>query len=442
MIQAGFLYRCGYIALILGLLSGCAGTHFETMQDVQQVLQNGDYQRAEDLIANKTELQNARNDVLYALEYGIVAHLNGKYAQSNQLFEQAVARMEELQATSVSESATEWLITEKLSTYQGEDYEKVLVHYYMALNYLMLGELQEALIECRRVNVLLRELNDRYEHKNVYATDAFMLYLSGILYDAMGELNDGFIDYRNAYDAYRSDYQEFYNTPVPAQLKQQLLRSAAALGFNDLLENYRETLAVAEQPSRQASGKTARLVVIWENGLIPYKTEKVYRQYIELDDDEDAGCYMKLAFPEFVERMPSLFRAEVRVGNTTRQLELVEDLAGIAVKNLEDHRLRMMAKAVSRNALKCAAEYELEKENPILGWLFGGLTELTEGADTRQWILLPSNIQIADIFVEPGIQDVGLSFSGGIAGPGTVQHVFEQVRLEAGETTFLIHRTF
>lgn len=431
----------GFLLLILLLLNGCAGSHFETMRDVQQELLHGNYQRAEDLIANKEKLQQSKNEVLYALEYGIVAHLNGKYAESNRLFEQAVTRMEALKTASVTETATEWLFTEKIHPYQGEDYEQVLVHYYMALNYLMLGELQEALVECRRVNTLLRELNDRYERKNVYKTDAFSLYLSGILYDAMGEVNDAFIDYRNAYNAYRQDYQEFYGTPVPAQLQYDLLRTASALGFNDELHEYQQTFGIQDWPTPQAYRQAARLVVIWENGQIPFKVEKAYRQYVELNDKEDAGCYLKFAFPEFVTRIPNFSQAAVTVGKTTQTLALAEDLTQIAVKNLEDRRLRVMAKAAARNILKCTAEYEIEKKNRILGWLFGGLTELTEGADTRQWLLLPANIQVTHLLVEPGIQDVELSFSG-IGGQAAYRRVFEQVRLEPGKTTFLIHRTF
>ncbi len=185
----------------------------------------------------------------------------------------------------------------------------------------------------------------------------------------------------------------------------------------------------------------ARLVVIWENGQIPYKVEKAYRQYVELNDKKDAGCYLKFAFPEFVTRIPNFSQAIVSVGKTTQTLDLAEDLAQIAIKNLEDRRLRTLAKAAVRNALKCATEYEIEKKNQILGWLFGGLTELTEGADTRQWVLLPANIQIAHLLVEPGIKDVELSFSG-IGGQFAFHRVFEQIRLEPGKTTFLIHRTF
>lgn len=449
MVQSGRKHYCGvqslskgvYLLLVLMLLSGCAGSHFATMSDVQQELIYGNYQGAEELLADKEELQKARNEVLYALEYGMVAHLKGDYVQSNRLFEQAIARMQALEATSVTETATKWIFTEKIQSYQGEDFEKVIVHYYMALNYLMLGDLQEALVECRRVNTLLREFNDRYEHKNVYKTDAFMLYLSGILYDTLGEVNDAFIDYRNAYNAYRDDYQQFYGTPVPAQLQQELLRTASVLGFTNERHEYQQTFGIQDWPTQQEYRQAARLVVIWDNGQIPYKVEKAYRQYVELNDKEDAGCYLKFAFPEFVTRIPNFSRATVSVDNTTQTLELTEDLAQIAIKNLEDRRLRTMAKAVARNVLKCVAEYEIEKKNRILGWLFGGLTELTEGADTRQWILLPANIHLAHLLVKPGVKDVAMTFAG-IGGQPAYQRVFEQVPLEAGKTTFLIHRTF
>ena len=435
------LRHCCLLLLTLGLLSGCAGSHFSTMNDVQQAVQAGNYQHAEELMEKKKELKKAKNEVLYALEQGLIAHLNAQYDESNRLLTQAAERMEELDIISVSGTASGWLFSEKIQPYRGEDFERVIVHYYMSLNYLMLGDLQEALVECRRVNTLLREFNDRYEHKNVYKTDAFILYLSGIIYDAMGETNDAFVDYRNAYNAYTKDYNEFYETPVPLQLQEQLLRTTSALGFNDILETYRDTFQAESWPTQQQYQNAARLVIIWDSGFIPYKTERVFRNYVELDDDEDAGCYIKFAFPDLVSRVPNFSQATVSVDGITQPLELVEELGKIAIKNLEDRRIRTLAKAVTRNIVKCAAEYEIEKENQILGYIFGALTELTEGADTRHWLLLPADIYVTQLLVEPGVQDVTLSFSGAI-GQADNTKTYENIQLKRGKTTFLIYRTF
>jgi hypothetical protein len=284
-------------------------------------------------------------------------------------------------------------------------------------------------------------LNDRYEQKNVYKTDAFMLYLSGLIYEAMGEVNDAFIDYRHAYNTYTQDYEAYYDTPVPTELQAHLLRTASTLGFQDIFREYEQQFPDVIWPTPEEYRNAARLVVIWENGVFPYKIERVFRQYIELNDEEDAGCYLKFAFPAFVSRVQTLVQAEVAVAGTTATLELAQDVAQIAIKNLEDRRLRTMAAAVTRNLIKCAAEYELEKENRLLGLLFGGLTELLEGADTRYWSLLPSHISITQLLLPPGIKDVELRFLNGLGQP-VQQARYPQIVLQQGKTTFLIHRTF
>jgi hypothetical protein len=312
----------------------------------------------------------------------------------------------------------------------------------MALNYLMLGDLEEALVECRYLNTeLLPMFNDRYENKNVYKTDAFFLYLSGLIYDAMGEVNDAFIDYRHAYNTYISDYQENYGTAPPSQLLEQILRTSSALGFIEDFETYRQEFQGNTWPTQQEYRDAARLVVIWDNGLIPYKAQRIYREYIPLDDDKDKGCYVKFAFPEFIQRFPTYRRAMVSVSGNTASLEFAEDLSQIAIKNLEDRRVRTIVKAVARNVLKCLAEHEIKQQNEILGWLFAGLTELTEQADTRSWLLLPTNIHLTQMLLPPGVSDVEISFSDA-SGVFAHHQLYEDITFEKGKTTFLIYRTF
>ena len=440
ILQKNYLGLCLIVVLVL---NGCAGNYHDTMSPVYQAVQSGNYQQADELLNREPDVSEGSERLLYLLDKGLIAHLNGQYADSNRHFEQAVWQFESLDYVSVTGTASEWILSELGQPYRGEDFEYVMAHYYMALNYLMLAELEEALVECRRLNTLLRELNDRYEQKNVYKTDAFILYLSGLIYEAMGETNDAFIDYRRAYDTYTSDYDAFYGTTVPSRLRENLLRTASALGFHDLVEHYSMGQSAFTGPTQADAHESARLVIIWDNGLIPYKVQRIYRDYIGLDNrrnDDDDGCYLKFAFPMFVPR-PSLFtHATVRVAGQSQQLELVEDLSQIAMKNLEDRRLRTLAKAITRNVLKCTAEHELRQQNEALGWLFALFTEVTEQADTRSWLLLPANIHMTEMLVPPGTSDVTISYSNPFGQPGMAR--VNSITLEAGRTTFLIQRTF
>jgi len=78
--------------------------------------------------------------------------------------------------------------------YEGEDFETVLINVVAALNYVLLNQWDDALVEARKVDHKLNVINDRYDKKNVYKEDAFARYLSGILYEGKGELNDAFIE--------------------------------------------------------------------------------------------------------------------------------------------------------------------------------------------------------------------------------------------------------
>ncbi|PID58618.1 hypothetical protein CSB45_03480 [candidate division KSB3 bacterium] len=432
-----------WIVLALTLaLGGCYAHNYSvSMRTVQQAVQSGDLEQAKQSIEKIPALKKTRNALLYDLELGVLDHLNGDYAESNQRLEQAVALMEAQDAVRLSGLAAEWIFSERFHPYWGEDYERVLAHYYMALNYLMMERLPEALVECRRCNTLLQRFNDRYEQKSVYKSDAFMLYLSGLIYDAMGELNDALIDYRHAFEIYSSDYAEYYATPLPLQLPEQLLRTSAGLGFAEEFQDYQQQFPEIRWNTQEEFRKSARLIVIWNKGFIPAKVQSVFRWRIGGDGLKQPGCVIRFAFPELRPRVERLAQAVVRVNGHNWNLELAEELADIARKNLEDRRLRSIMQASSRNIISCTAEQALEDVHWIWGWIFAGAAELSQGADLRHWSLLPAEIQITQLLLPPGKADLELCFKDH-NGRLVQQARYHKLDLQAGKSRFLIHRTF
>ena len=136
------------------------------------------------------------------------------------------------------------LLNPEMETYTGEDFEKVTIHYYKALNYMFLNKLDEALVEAKRINLQLQEINDKYPEgkKNRYTSDGFALNMQGFLYEATGDVNNAFISYRNAVNLYLENNGSFFGTPLPDQLKKDVLRTAASLGFLNELERYQKLL--------------------------------------------------------------------------------------------------------------------------------------------------------------------------------------------------------
>ena len=105
------------------------------------------------------------------------------------------------------------LTNDAIRAYSGEEFERVLIHYYRALNYHYLGDHQGALVECRKANLRLSDFAEAAEYELSYANDAFMQYLTGLLYEAGGEVNDAYISYRDAVKGYAAYEDAFGMRP-------------------------------------------------------------------------------------------------------------------------------------------------------------------------------------------------------------------------------------
>lgn len=433
-----FVSRLWLLLLLIFLLQGC-GTHYQKTEMVQKAIVAGDFAQADTLLSQLKSKIGENNILLFYFDKGMVNHLRGHYAESNQFFEKALERIDELYAKSLSKEALTYITNDLAQPYRGEDFEIVLIHYYMALNYLIMDDLESALVECRRVNVKLTELNDKYEKKNRYKSDAFVHYLMGMIYEANHNLNDAFIAYRNAYETYVSDYESFYALSPPMQLKQDLLRTSEALGFRQEYEQYTQQFPNVTYTSQQYYEEGGEIILIWDNGLVPYKDEGSISLNLEDDDVDD---YVRVAFPVYQIRSPQLYQAEVAVGGKSSKSEVYEDVAEIAVKNLEDRRLRITAKSIARAGIKYGIQKQAEEHLGTLGGIFANVVNAaTERADTRGWLTLPDNVQVARLLCPPGTYTISVEFMG--VGGGVIKQIdFEGVTLDAGEKKFIRHRTF
>ena len=425
------------ILLFVALLfSGGCATHPQVMAPVEDALIHGDYEQAQSLVAGLKDMEKGKDRVLFYFHAGLVSHLNGEYEMSNQYFDKADEQIEQLYTRSVSAEAAAFVSNDLVISYRGEDFETVLIHYYMALNYLLMGELEEALVECRRVNIKLDELNTRYDdNKNVYKADAFVHYLMGIIYEANGDVNNAFVAYRNAVDVYEADYSNFYGLSVPSQLKDDFLRTAEAQGASAVLNEYRDKWDIADWTHPRESYDLGRLVVIWDNGLAPYKGEDA----IEVPFED---YYLRVAFPVYIARASKLANVQIQAGQQASKSEKVEDITLIAMKNLDDRKQRVIAKAAARGVAKYALKEKVEDEfGETAGCIVNIFNVATERADTRAWQTLPDEIHIGSMFLEPDRYDVKLDFMDHY-NQVDFSDTFEDLQISKRRTTFITYRTF
>src|SRR5205807_1189644 len=99
--------------------------------------------------------------------------------------------------------------------YAGEPFERALTNVFRALNYVFLGKPDEALVESRKVELFLDELNRGMGRRSAYKDDAFARYLDALLYEDQGQPDDSRISMEAAGQAYQW-YASDYHVPPPS----------------------------------------------------------------------------------------------------------------------------------------------------------------------------------------------------------------------------------
>jgi len=389
------------LALAL-LLSGCA-TYSDSFGVIQHNLAAQQYDDALKSIEKQSGSKTDR--VLYLLNKGMVLRMKRDFVGSNQALEAAKDEMERLYAASVSEHTLSFLVNDATVSYGGEDYEQVLVHLYMALNFLELGQPGEARVEAMQVDAKLREIGEKVSG-NKFTEDALSRYLTGLIFEELGEWSDAMISYREAYEAYKK-YQANYGTAMPEMLKYDLLRLSKRQGLKDEERQYRNAFGIALPPATNDAVKQGELVFILNNGLAPIKRESAVTAI-----DPASGILVRIATPYYESRPNNVAGARISVAGKETTTELMENLDAIARQSLNSHMgaivARSIARAVTKTATIRAASRSNDRNNNaavagLLGELAMQVTAVaTERADTRSWLTLPANIQMARLPLPPG----------------------------------------
>ena len=71
----------------------------------------------------------------------------------------AEQRIDDLYTESLAGHVGAFLINENTLPYRGEDFEGVMINFYRALNYIQLGNVDEAMVEARKVKEKLLVIN-------------------------------------------------------------------------------------------------------------------------------------------------------------------------------------------------------------------------------------------------------------------------------------------
>ena len=372
-----------------------------------------------------------RDRVVYLLNKGMLLRMNGDYAASNQAFEEAKRLTSELSAVSLREQSESFIINDATRSYVGEEYEQVLVHIYEALNYLNMGQLDDARVEAVQVDLELQAYHERFS-KAGYTADAFARYLNGMIYEDLGETSDAMIAYRKAYEAYQG-YQKKYGVAVPPLLKHDLLRLTQEMGLDDELQRYQQAFGL-DAKAVQRDPDDGEVVFILSDGLVPIK-----RQTSILVPNPRTNRWIRISLPRYQYRTSGAAYARVSADGQQADTSVMENVAAIAIQNLQEKMPAITARAIARAVVKDKLAAEAGRNgDPLLGLMVNIAGIATEVADTRSWLTLPDNIQMTRLSLAPGTYTVKVDLYGDY-GRVLNERTYTDVVIKQGRMTFLTY---
>lgn len=412
----------------LTLVCGACASYYQRHFDFNTEFEHGNLEVALEALKRREGDSKGKTRFLYNVNMGLLLSILGKYEESNNHFEKAFLFGEDYRINYLAEVSS-YFTNPNVSAYRGEDHEHLMVLYFKAINFLKMNKPQDALVECRRLNIRLNQLNDKYSSPDKFQRDAFIHLLMGIIYQSTADYNNAFIAYRNAVDVYETEYAKTFGMSAPRQLKIDLLNTASWIGFHEEFEKYKLQFGMHDF---QANRSEADLIFFWHNGLGPVKDDWSVNFVINagsgnsmifsnddmnfsfpyiVNDVKDRAELSKLevfrvAFPRYHERQLYFHSAQIQTDSINYSLELAEDINKIAFHSLKQRMLLEFGKGLLRAALKKAAEHSIRKEDETLGAVIGLMNAITEKADTRNWQTLPHSIFYSRIPIKAGVNPV------------------------------------
>ena len=389
-----------------------------------------------DLSSSFKRERRGSDKILYNLEHGRAAQLLGQTETSRNDFAVAIAAIRSneeralVSASQFSASVASFATNDNALPYAGEGYERVLLHHYQALNYLLEADLSGAGVEFRWANSEQQEALNHHakeldraekeaqkkgagnpaennEFQRRYAQldevagqlknsfqNAYSFYLSGVVYELQGEENDAYIAYKKALEIY----------PENSYVQRDVMRLARKLRMDDdltaLAKRFPSLYNATAVAERNEGGE---LILLYEENFVPSREEIKIPFFVP-------GGLVTLAFPYYRGPWRDYRPLEVFAGNAASgQTELLCDIRGLAVKSLQEKMpillTRQLVRAVSKVLAQRAAK---EKLGPFgeLGML--AYSVISENADLRSWLTLPESVQILRINLPVGEQRLRL----------------------------------
>ena len=354
------------------------------------------------------------------------------YVESNRYFDKAISkyRFYENKGVISASRTLNYIIASFLNDtfldYEGDGYEKVMMHNYKAINYLMLNDKEKARVEIRNsykkqmeekqkfakeiaeykkkdkeqletekrlprkkrryrrskesIYKKLKPLFEGVNSKHMPYQNPFAYYVSALVYEENGEFDDAYIDIKKAYDFY----------PDSKILKEKLLYYAKK-AYGEDSDEYKKALSLTKDIFNDKP--RAELFINISNS--PKKEQMKVPIYM-------GGAMQFVSFPTFKLSQTPIDHVVVKDsnGSVVATSSLLTDVDAIVINIFKERVpgiiLRQVINVGSKTVASETISNKIDNGNVLVSAAVGlGMSlvnAVTSKADTRTWNTLPSSI--------------------------------------------------
>jgi len=390
--------------LFVLLTTGCAGVK---LKDARTAFHQGNVQEAAKIIQETDS--SGLSELEYLMEKGLLLHHAGEYEESIRELRRAAELIREQDVISLSQQASSLVINEWVTEYKGEYSERMWVHTYLMMNYLLLKQYEDALVEAKQTQKILDE------YPEALSREYFTRAMIALCYEVVQEYNDAYIVYKKLAET----------IPDLSLVKPHVQRLSRILGFQDELEPSGKDKKDPE-PVPADSGNSAELILFVSMGDGPQK----------VSGDILLPPGVRISFPRYKKQHSYTGIPEVVDSNSRKQSNIIEtDMLAVANDSLDDRAKLIYAKEAARIAAKevIIRGFERDNKDPLAGLLIRLAFIAMEEADTRGWDTLPAKLSLVRVFLTPGTHNLHVNIRDGGYG-NTID--LPEIRLSRGEKVF------
>lgn len=335
-------------ALILSvlLLTGCAGN---SLQRARTEFYSGDPVRADDILGECSAISK-KDRLLCFMEKGIVLHDMQAYGESADVLLKASRLIKEQDVVNISDQGSAVVINDRVMAYKGEYSERLWVHTFLMMNFLLQYKYESALVEAKQALEVYDEYSGSLEK------DYFTRALIALCYENMNMPDDAQIEYKKLSEAMSRDY----STPGPVPHDK------------------------------------GELVLFVAQGHV---TEKISIDFV-------APRSTRISIPRYSDSYsPPPVNIRSECGMDTR-LQIMTDLGDVARKSLDDRAAQYIARQALRAGVKESIAQKAKEKGELAEAAVRVLLFLLEEADTRSWETLPGSLTLVRVALDPGTHDL------------------------------------